>query len=679
MKKRQNTGKKPGITLGLQLKMLLLILPLIIFSIAATKFYDYLVRVPQIEQSVKKEKLNTTVLMASRLETELSKTVATLETAAYNEIFARGDRDAIIHALSSIKDENAIFSTVFLSDSKLERINEKGEFTSLAEREYMQQVQKTKETVISREILMSQATGSPSVMIATPVRYPGAPESYLGISISIDKLQDIIGEAWVSESDYAFAFDGKTGLIFAHPVTDYLGSLKILEPDQKDAALVAPELQAMAEQAVQGRSGTQIYDFNGTRIIAAYSGIPGTSFGVAARMNYEDAMLPIRQERDSAIVITLIASLISALVASFYAGILAKPIKSMAHHARVIASGDFSAAAEDTRSGNDEVGQLQKSFTAMAVMLKATMEKIGQAAVAIASASQILESGSEQSAQASSQVATTVAEVASGAADQVKIIGNAAVIVEDMGNEITRIAGKSSHMARLSQNAAKATGNGGVAVANAVHSITAINGMVQDTAQIIRGLESSSNQISRIATAIGGIASQTNLLALNAAIEAARAGEQGHGFTVVAEEVRKLAEQSQASAHSIAEIIGEVSRQIKLAVESMDKSAGQVASGQEVVLAAGESFKEVQQGIESVSEAIRDIDEAARQLSQTSQRMNTAIDTIRSISEETAVNSETISAATEEQSAGMEEVASSAQSLAQLSRQLEDLLRQYRF
>lgn len=80
----------------------------------------------------------------------------------------------------------------------------------MAGREYMQEVQKTKETVISREILISQATQKPSLMIATPVKVPGAPERYLGISVNIDNLQEIVALGKKSDSNYSFAFDGKT-------------------------------------------------------------------------------------------------------------------------------------------------------------------------------------------------------------------------------------------------------------------------------------------------------------------------------------------------------------------------------------------------------------------------------------------------------------------------------------
>jgi methyl-accepting chemotaxis protein len=371
--------------ISIRTKLVLVILSLIILSIAATKVYDYSVRVPEIEKTVEEERLNAAVLTASRLETEIFKTVSVLETAAINTAFISDDKDTVIKALLSIKEQNQIFSTVFLCDASLDRLNEKGEITSLASREYMQEVKKTKKTVISREILISQSTHKPSIMIATPVRISGAPESYLGISINIDKLQYIIGETGKSGGSYTFAFDGKDGLVFAHPIQEYVGTLKFINPDDKDKSKIAPELQKMAKEAISGHSGTQIYDFNGTRIIAAYTNIPGTSFGIAARMNYEDAMEPVRKERNLDIIIAVIASLISAAAAMAFAKYIADPIKSIANEANVIASGDFTGAMNIVVKGRDEVGQLQKAFKDMAIMLKSTMGQIGQAAAQIAS------------------------------------------------------------------------------------------------------------------------------------------------------------------------------------------------------------------------------------------------------------------------------------------------------
>ena len=665
--------------LSIRTKLILLIVLLIVFSITATKAYDYSIRVPEIEKNVREEELNTALLTSSRLETELSRAVSTLETAANNSAFISDDEDTLVKTLRSIKDEHLAFSTVFIADASLNRLNEKGEKSSLADREYMQEVKKVDKTVISREILISQSTNKPSVMIATPVRVSGAPERYLGISINVNKLQDIIGQTKKSDSNYSYAFDGKDGLVFAHPVKEYIGSLKFINPDEKDKLKIAPELQKMTSEAVSGHSGTQIYDFNGTKIIAAYTNIPGTSLGIATRMNYEEAMEPVRQERNSAIIITLITSCLSALIAMVFAKFITDPIRNIAIQANIIAARDFTKAINVVVKGEDEVGQLQKAFKEMAIMFQSTMEQIAQAATHIASSSEVLEVSAEQSAQGANQVALSVAEVASGTAEQVNAVDSTVKIVEGIGYEINEIANNASEVALLSKESAIAAVDGGKAISHAVDSITNINGIVQDTANVIRGLGTSSNQISQIVDAISGIASQTNLLALNAAIEAARAGEQGRGFSVVAEEVRKLAEQSIESAGNIARIIGEVQDQTNYAIHKMDKSAEEVSRGQDVVSTAGESFKMIERQIDNVNQAIQGITVTIQRLLVSSSNVITSVEKIRDISQEATASTQTISAATEEQSASMQEIASSAESLAQLSKQLEATLKQYKF
>ncbi|HBK53329.1 MAG TPA: hypothetical protein DDZ44_05280, partial [Syntrophomonas wolfei] len=234
-------------------------------------------------------------------------------------------------------------------------------------------------------------------------------------------------------------------------------------------------------------------------------------------------------------------------------------------------------------------------------------------------------------------------------------------------------------VAQVSNESTAAAEEGGKAVQQAIDSIAGINGIVQDTAGVIRSLGTFSEKISQIVDTISGIASHTNLLALNAAIEAAQAGEHGRGFAVVADEVRKLAEQAEKSAGNIAELIQEVKSHIQMAIERMDKSAEEVSTGQGVVLAAGESFASIRQQVDNLHQAVQGITGSAQVLSGSSAKVMAAVEKIRSISQETAAGSQTISAATEEQSAGMQEIASSATALSQLSGQLESMLKQYKF
>lgn len=660
-------------------KLILVTLLLIVLSNTATKMYEYTTRVPEIEKNMEDEQLNSAMLTASKLETEISKTVSTLEMAANNTAFVSDDQNIIVNALLSIKEENQIFSTVFLADSSLNRINEKGDVTSLKDREYMQEAQKTKKTVISREIIISQSTNKPSIMVVTPVKTSGAPERYLGISINIDNFQNIIDQTKKSDSNYSFAFDGKNGLVFAHPVKEYVGSLKILDPNEKDKLIVAPELQQMVNEAVSGNSGTQIYNFGSSKIIAAYTNIPGTSFGVATRMNYDDIMASIGKERNSDIIITLIALLISSIITFLFSKLIANPIKDIANQANIIESGDFTKAINVTVKSEDEIGQLQNSFKNMSIMLKSTMERIGHAATHVATSSETLKVSAENNAKGAIQVAETIVEVASGTTEQVNAVDNAVEIVKEINNEINEIARNSSEVSILSRESSNTAIDGEKAISNTIDTIANISQFVEDTANVIQKLDTSSSQIGKIVDTISNIAAQTNLLALNASIEAARAGEQGRGFSVVADEIRKLAYQSKESVGNISQIIEDIQSKTKDAITKMNKSTEMVLTGNKVALAAGESFKIIKNQIGNVNKSVEGITSTIQQLSISSDNVIASVEKIRDISKQTAENTQSIAAAAEEQSASMEEVLSSTESLTDLSNELNVIINSYNF
>ncbi len=219
---------------------------------------------------------------------------------------------------------------------------------------------------------------------------------------------------------------------------------------------------------------------------------------------------------------------------------------------------------------------------------------------------------------------------------------------------------------------------GNVSIQRAIEQMQHIADSVNKSAQVVASLGERSQKIGDIVALISGIADQTNLLALNAAIEAARAGEAGRGFSVVAEEVRKLAEQSSTAATDIAELIHAIQSDTGNAVEAMDAGTKDTQAGAAVMNQAGQAFAEIlklmadmNHEIQSMSESLQLVAAGTDGIVDTARRLSKASN---AVSDE----SETVSAATEEQSASVEEIASSAHGLANVAANLQKEVQQFK-
>ena len=220
--------------------------------------------------------------------------------------------------------------------------------------------------------------------------------------------------------------------------------------------------------------------------------------------------------------------------------------------------------------------------------------------------------------------------------------------------------------------------DGEVAAERAVNQMDQIEETVERSATVVAKLGTMSQEIGHIVETISDIAGQTNLLALNAAIEAARAGESGRGFSVVAEEVRKLAEQSDQAAQQIATLIGGIQAETENAVAVMATGTREVRTGAEVVRTAGRSFQEINELVAAVSNQVRAISESFGSLAEGNTQILQAMHDLQSIGESASQQTQNVSAATQEQSAAMQEIASAGHELTRYAEELQQAVNQFK-
>jgi len=354
-------------------------------------------------------------------------------------------------------------------------------------------------------------------------------------------------------------------------------------------------------------------------------------------------------------------------------------INAAISHLGEIAQGNFSIDVPDEHLQlENESGALARAFDKMNQSMRGLIKQLANTSEQLAASSEALTASAEQSAQASNQVAGSITEVAQGSEKQVQLVSSTTEIVSQMSKGIQQAAENAAVVSESAEKTARAANDGEDAIEKTVNQMSIIEQKTSDTANVIGELEEKSKQIGQILETISNIAGQTNLLALNAAIEAARAGEQGRGFAVVADEVRRLAEQSQEAARQIADLIGEVQQKTNNAVIFMNEGRKEVNTGTEVVTIAGQSFREILKMIREISNQIHEISAAIEQVSSGSQHVVNAVQEIDKESKNTAEQTQTVSAATEEQSASIEEIASSSQALAKMAEELQTAIHQFK-
>ncbi|AKM17732.1 H1 [[Flavobacterium] thermophilum] len=193
----------------------------------------------------------------------------------------------------------------------------------------------------------------------------------------------------------------------------------------------------------------------------------------------------------------------------------------------------------------------------------------------------------------------------------------------------------------------------------------------------VKSLEKRSEEIEKILDVISTIADQTNLLALNAAIEAARAGEHGKGFAVVADEVRKLAEQSQSSTKQIEELIGKIQQSTTEVVRYMSRVTENIEGGLHISTQTAQRFLQIVQNMKEVAPQIEEISAIAEQISAGTQQVTASAHQLAGIARENAATSEEVAASAEEQLASMEEITSSSQMLAKMAEDLRTSVQRF--
>ncbi len=476
---------------------------------------------------------------------------------------------------------------------------------------------------------------------------------------NIDKIQDII-DATYEYADGGLWYIGITG---------------------KDKTLIAGTSKESIGKKIDSSGSDSVFEGNTDSYIYEWQGKPAYNVSVPIKdgnsvvyslsigISVDNMQKAIRTTIIKSAICAIAALILSAIMGIYIGRRIAKPIEIIKEAIEKAGDGDFTAEYEI--AGKDEIGKLAAASAKTRKSMRELARKTKVISESLSNLSRNIESGGNTVAISSEEIAASVANVSQEGIKQAEALDEAVRLLESFSIDLDNVDNNLTLLADGGRIIKEDTNKGAETINKLADTIDDMLNSFLESKVKIGNLDKTISQINSIVDVINGVAKQTNLLALNASIEAARAGEAGKGFSVVAEEIRKLAEEVLKSSKSITGLINTVMKETHEVSSTTELVTQIVEDSRANINNVTTSFKGVISKVNNIPSDINKVHMVLKETMSGRDKILGTVENIASKSQEISSLSEEVTASTEEQAAITNELSLTAKKLVNISKVLE--------
>jgi methyl-accepting chemotaxis protein len=491
------------------------------------------------------------------------------------------------------------------------------------------------EPYVTKDVLM--------VSYVSSILKNGLFQGVVKLDVSLDYFDHLVNDIQLFKTGYAFLVSGK-GVFVVYRDHKFVGvkSLQELAKEKNN-----PALAQLVERIKESKEGyIQTTDPMTQRDVAMFHAPVRTgNWGLIIVVPTDEILSNVSALTAAIGLMGLLTVVIIGVTMFIVSGRLSVPIREITVK---MDEADLNTILNSQR--DDEIGQLTRSFDKFIGSIKQTLAEVNTASNAVASTTKHIFARTES--------------IAVNANEQTLQTNNVTTAIEEMSRTVYEISHSAMNTKEMALHAQASAEQGGQVIEQTVSGINRIVNIVKQSSDVIYTLNESSGKIGKVLNIIEDITKQINLIALNASIEATKAGEKGKGFSVVADEIKKLAERTAHSTTEISDMINKIQGNVSEAVGLMNKSKEEADSG--IILA-----HEAKSSLKEISDVFQEVTQMVNQIAVSSQQQSVTSDQITE-------NVKMINSTTQQVASGIQQIAKSADYLNSLTANVQKLMRQFK-